>query len=558
MIDPNHPASRVRQYLSAADPKAFIEIRGAEKPDLELEEVLKAVCSHSRLRLARTARDKIPKLLSQYPIEMPEVTISPDDIAYVIFTSGSTGKPKGVMGRHGPLTHFLPWLSERFELSQDDRFSFLSSISTNKLQREIFTALCLGATLYIPSDEEIGGFGKLDHWLRANEISVAHLTPAMMQLLDETARDAVLCVRKVFFGGDLLRMRDVNRARKLMPCAEIANFYNSSEAQRGGGHYVFSDQGAETEKDIPPLGKGVKDVQLLILNRTGKLAGIGEQGEICVRSPHLARGYLGDDALTNERFISNPFTGIISDRIYRTGELGRYLPDGNVEFIARAEDQFSIRGFRVELGEIESAVSEHPAIRQTAVVGYQEPTEKLVAYFVAKEGQIITIPELRNFLRARLPRHMIPAHLIPLDSIPLTATGKVDRQALAGLEIKDTVSSTPYVAPRNDIENSLCRVWSDILGIERVGIDDDFFDLGGHSLLATRLISRIVQSFHIELSLKALFDAPTVAAMAVVIIEHQAKKLDKGEVDRILAELEAISDDEAQRLVANRSFGEKR
>jgi amino acid adenylation domain-containing protein len=558
VIDPEHPVHRIEEYLSATGSRVFIRIGTTRRPNGEIDNLIKRFSLKCRIRLPRAKSAAAWRLFSAFLTREPGVIISPENLAYVIFTSGSTGKPKGVMGRHGPLTHFLPWLRETFQLSEKDRFSLLSSISTNKLQREIFTALCLGASLYIPDDEEIGGFGKLDHWLRANEINIIHLTPAMMQLLDDTARDTVLSIRKVFFGGDLLKMRDVSRVRKVMPNAEITNFYNSSETQRGGGYVVLTDQGLDNEKEIRSLGKGVKDVQLLILNQAGKLAGIGEQGEICVRSPHLARGYLGDDALTKERFITNPFTGIPHDRIYRTGELGRYLPDSTVEFIARAENRFSIRGFRVELGEIESAVSEHPAVGQAAIVGYQDPTEMLVAYFVAKTGQTVTVPDLRNFLRARLPRHMIPAHFIPLDSIPLTATGKVDRTALASLKRMDMESTSPYVAPRNGIERALCSVWAEILGIERVGIDDDFFDLGGHSLLAARLISRIVQSFHVELPLKALFDAPTVGTMAIEIIEHQVRKLDKEELNCMLAELEAISDEEAQRLVAERAVGERR
>ncbi len=510
VIDPSHPPLRVKEYLSAIKPRASIEIVTTPTANPETDQVLNDAGLDCRVRLQATAGNEPWPFLTSHPTDDPPVGVSADDLAYVIFTSGSTGKPKGVMGRHGPLTHFLPWLTESFGISENDRFSFLSSVSTNKLQREIFTALSVGGSLYIPSDDDIGSFGKLDQWLRVNEISVVHLTPAMMQLLDETAREPIPSVQSVFFGGDLLRMRDVNRARKLMPEAKIVNFYNSSETQRGGGHFVFSEHGLNGEKDTPPLGKGVKDVQLLILNSIGKLAGVGELGEICVRSPHLARGYLDDDQLTKERFITNPFTGIAEDRIYRTGEQGRYLATGDVEFVARRQNQFSIRGFRVELSEIESALSDHPGIDQAVVEGRESPTETLVAYFSVKKEQAVTAPELRNFLRAKLPRHMIPAHFAPVESLPLTATGKVDRVALATKIDFHPESNNEYVAPRNDLERSLCSLWSEVLGVERVGIDDDFFDLGGHSLLAAKLFRRLDEELGWHLPLSSLFAAPTV------------------------------------------------
>jgi acyl-CoA synthetase (AMP-forming)/AMP-acid ligase II/acyl carrier protein len=457
------------------------------------------------------------------------------------------------MGRHGPLTHFLPWLAETFGLSENDHFSFLSSISTNKLQREIFTALSIGATLYIPSDDAIGSFGKLDEWLRTKEISVVHLTPAMAQLLDDTARESVPSVRRAFFGGDLLQMRDVDRVNKLMPQAEIANFYNSSETQRGGGYIVFSKQRMENEKDIPPLGRGIKDVQLLVLNQNGELAGVGELGEICVRSPHLARGYLGDEALTNERFITNPFTGVEGDRIYRTGELGRYLPDGNVEFVARAENQVSIRGFRVDLGEIESVLKNHDSISNAVVSLHENSSDRLIAHLVPNAGASISLDEIRVFLRARLPGYMIPAAFIICDSLPLTPTGKIDRRRLAAVDLDKLDQPSMFVAPRTPIEESLAEIWGKVLNLNRVGIHNNFFDLGGHSLFAVQVVSRLREVFGVDLPLRVIFEAPTVAQMAAIITQNQAQSASDEELAHMLCEVEAMTEEEAQKQCAEES-----
>jgi amino acid adenylation domain-containing protein len=532
------------------DPKALVEISGEEKRLPEMEEVLKNVSSRCRIMLPDIASAEAWQFLSQYSLENPKVTTGPDHLAYVIFTSGSSGKPKGVMGRHGPLTHFLPWLSETFAISDNDRFSFLSSISTNKLQREIFTALSLGATLCIPSADDIGSFGKLDEWLRIREISVIHLTPAMAQLLDDTARKSVPSVRRVFFGGDLLQMRDVDRAKKLMPRAEIVNFYNSSETQRGGGYALFSKQRMENEKHVPPLGRGIQDVQLLILNQTRKTAGIGELGEICIRSPHMARGYLGDEALTKERFIKNPYTGIEGDRIYRVGEFGRYLPDGTVEFVARGENQVSIRGFRVDLGEIESVLKSHANVLNAVVSLHENRADCLVAHLVSDRGSILSIDEIRRFLRARLPSYMIPGAFIICDSLPLTPTGKVDRRALMAVDLDKIDQEIIFVAPRSSAEELVAKIWATVLKLNRIGINNNFFDLGGHSLLAIQIVSQIRELFDIDLPLRVVFESPTVAEMAAVITEYQGKAFAKEELSRVLDELELMSDEEAQGLVA--------
>lgn len=554
MIDPSHPTARVKEFLSAADPKALIRIASAGEPTAEMAEMFACFPLRCKITLPSLATAEACEFLSQYSQENPELNFFPDDLAYVIFTSGSTGKPKGVMGRHGPLTHFLPWLRETFGLSENDRFSFLSGLATNKLQRELFTALGLGGTVCIPDPDDIGAFGKLDAWLRQEAVTVVHLTPAMAQLLDETATQPIPAVRKAFFGGDLLRLRDVDRVRRLMPNAEITNFYNSSETQRGGSYFVFSEQALNEVKETPPLGRGVKDVQLLVLNRAEQLAGVSELGEICVRSPHLARGYLGDDKLTTERFINNPFSGLAGDRMYRTGELGRFLPDGSVEFVSRGQDQVSIRGFRVELGEIEAVLLGHPAVRETAIAAHERTpgNYSLVAYVITANKSSPTAGDLRAFLKEKLPDYMIPAGFIFVESLPLTPTGKVDRQALSLPDAVRRELTSSFVAPRTALEKVLAESWIEILGVEQVGTEDNFFELGGHSLLATQVVTRICHAFDVELPLRSLYEAPTVAALAAALLQVSAEPSRIEKTAELLLKLAQLSEDQVERMLADK------
>lgn len=506
VIDPGHPAGRVKECLNALDAKALILIGNAGEPNGEMEKALKSVSQRCRITLPGLAVARASQFLSQYSTEDPAVTVTADDLVYVIFTSGSTGKPKGVMGRHGPLTHFLPWMAETFELSDQDSLSFLAGLATNKLQREVLTALTLGGTLCMPDPDDIGAFGRLDEWLRKESIRVVHLTPAMVELLDQTATQPIPSVRRVFFGGDLLRLRDVDCVRRLMPQAKIANLYNSSETQRGGGYIIFSDPAPQDAKEIPPLGRGVKDVQLLVLNSSLRLAGISEVGEIFVRSPHLAKGYLNDEQLTRERFIASPFTGRPGDRLYKTAELGRYLPDGTIQWAGRIDRQINIRGFRIEPGEVEVALNEHPAVQETVVMAREDiPGEtRLVAYIVASQEAAPTTHELRRFLQQNLPDYMIPSVFVFLEALPLTANGKIDPRALPAPERTQPSFQGTFVSPRTPLESLIAEVWKDVLGVDRVGVYDNFFDLGGHSLLSVQAVARLEKETGVRIHAKAM------------------------------------------------------
>jgi amino acid adenylation domain-containing protein len=534
ILDPAYPASRLMSYLRIAKPRALLHIEGAGEMAEELKEFVANLDLRCQITIPNKELSSDNDLLKAYSMLDPNLQIQADDPAYVAFTSGSTGEPKGVLSRHGPITHFLPSHRHSFELAQTDRFALLSGLAYNHLHRDIFTALYLGATLYVPPAEIVREPARLAEWLRENSISILHLTPALGRLLLTAGTQPLPALRRVFFGGDVLTHEEVARIRELAPNATIGSFYGATETQRAVGYYEISCDFVckDTEATKPiPLGRGIKDVQLLLLNKAGKLAGGAELGELYVRSPHLAGGYVGDAPLSSERFPSNPFTSDPTDRLYRTGELGRYLPDGNVEWAGRSDRQVNIRGFRVELEEVERVLKQHPAVQNAAVVlqdheisspenlkpetRNQKPDQHLVAYIVSAEEDSQSLSDLLYaYLSARLPDYMVPRHFVVLDRLPLSPNGKVDYKALPSAEQSLTDQTEGFLAPRNDFEMKLCEIFCQVLGIQQVGINDNFFRLGGHSLLAAQAAARIKETFGVGLELRTFLESPTVAALA--------------------------------------------
>jgi amino acid adenylation domain-containing protein len=519
VLDPAYPAARLVEMLHLASPRAWIALQAAGAVPGEVRAWLReAGCPGLELPAGGGAREGF----AGFPQDAPGVIIGPQDAACIVFTSGSTGGPKGILGRHGSLSHFLPLHCREFELSSEDRFSLLSGLAHDPLQRDIFTPLYLGATIVIPNPDDIGVAGRWADWMCREGVTVAHLTPALGQLLTEPPRGGevlpVPSLRRVFLVGESLTRHDVARLRAMAPGVTCVNLYGSTETQRAlAFHRVSPEEEAAVEraKQVLPLGRGMQDVQLLVLNRAGRLAGLGEIGEIAVRSPHLARGYLGNEALTAERFQVNPFTEETGDRIYRTGDLGRYRPDGEVEFAGRSDFQVKLRGFRIELGEIEAVLVSHPAVREAAVLlrGDLAGGSGLVAYVATSGAEAGRFQLLRGWLEGRLPGYMTPAAFIHLESLPRTPNGKVDRRALERIapEMERVAAGD---APRTPTEELLAGIWAQVLGLERVGAEENFFALGGHSLLATQVTSRIKDVFGVELPLRCLFATPTVAGLS--------------------------------------------
>jgi amino acid adenylation domain-containing protein len=580
ILDPAYPPARLAEYLDSAQPRGWVQIAAAGACPAELEQHARSLVGqrHITLRQRDAALAQEP---ADYSCADPGVAVGPDDRACVTFTSGSIGRPKGIIGRHGPLSHFLPWQSQAFGLGADDRFCMLSGLSHDPLQRDIFTPLWLGATLCIPYAPDIMTPDRLVEWLRQEAITVAHLTPALAQIMTRTTPTAapptVPSLRYAFIVGDVLTTQDIARIRVLAPAVTCVNFYGSTETQRAVGYYIVPADAAGV-KEILPLGRGMQDVQLLVLNSAGQLAGVGELGEIYMRSPHLAGGYIAEPALTAARFVPDPFATTNDERrttdderrmtdderrmtdderrmtddedsdracvlrpascvrLYKTGDLGRYLPDGNVEFCGRADDQVKVRGFRVEPGEIASLLRRHPAVRNAVVVARADAPgeQRLVAYVVttADEGRRTiddggysgpssfvvrpssVIPDLRASLRERLPAYMIPASFVLLDALPLTPNGKLDRRKLPAPEQPQRQQAHDYAAPQTALEQLIAGIWQRVLTITAVGTNDNFFDLGGNSIQMVQVCSALQDALKREIAIVELFQYPTVGALS--------------------------------------------
>ncbi|MEW5929506.1 MAG: amino acid adenylation domain-containing protein [Gemmatimonadota bacterium] len=512
VLDPAYPPARLARQLAAARPRVLLRVESAGALPAEVEAWLDGAGA-ARLDLPALPDARRTGFPGEHPSTAPEVDVGPEDVAYVAFTSGTTGEPRGIVGTHRPLSHFVAWQREAFGLGEEDRFALLSGLAHDPLLRDVFTPLSLGATLCIPDPRRMGTPGYLARWLAEEAVGAVHLTPAMGQLLREGGGGGLPALRHVFWGGDKVRAGDVAALRERAPAAESVVFYGATETPQAVSYFPVPRQWRGPE--VLPVGRGIAAAQLLVLRPGGGLAGVGEVGEICVRTPHLARGYLHDEAGTRERFVGNPFGGDPEDRMYRTGDLGRYRPDGAVQILGRADAQVKVRGFRIEPGEVEAALREHRGVREAVVVLREEAggEARLVGYVAAgEEGP--SAAELREHARARLPEHMVPGAIVVLESIPLTPNGKVDRRALPAPESPGTAE---HEAPRTATEEVLAGMWAETLRRERVGVTEDFFALGGHSLLAMRLVSRLREAFGVEVPLRALFEASTVARLAARI-----------------------------------------
>ncbi|HEU4881106.1 MAG TPA: amino acid adenylation domain-containing protein, partial [Longimicrobium sp.] len=511
VLDPAYPPARLAAQVRAAKPLVILLATAAgDVPG----DVIEALGESVKGAIVLGPKSDDPDAIARFPTTAPAVSVEPDDLAYVAFTSGTTGTPKAIAGTHRPLAHFFGWYAKELWISASDRFSLLSGLAHDPLLRDVFAPLAVGGSIAIPDPGEIGTPGYLAGWMRDEEITVAHLTPAMAQVVASSADADLPALRLACFGGDVLRAGDVERLRAIAPNAETVNFYGATETPQAMGFFRLPADLAEVGPAVP-VGQGIEGVDLLVVTPLGTLAGIGERGEIAVRTPYLSRGYLNDAELTAARFIPNPLIGDPADRVYRTGDLGRYRPDGAVEPVGRADQQVKVRGFRVELGEVEAAVAKHPAIREAAVIARETG---LVAYWVPVEESVEPdAAALRLHLKALLPEYMVPSAWVRLERLPLTANGKLDRRALP--EPEGVATDSGAAAPRTPTEEILAQIWAEVLRLESVGVDDDFFALGGHSLLATRVLSRVQNALGVVVPLRALFEGPTVAELAARVEE---------------------------------------
>ncbi|HEY2963825.1 MAG TPA: amino acid adenylation domain-containing protein [Pyrinomonadaceae bacterium] len=439
----------------------------------------------------------------------PDTHTDLNNLAYVIYTSGSTGRPKGVAVSHDALLNLVAWHVSTFKVSASDRSTLLAGVSFDASVWELWPYLCCGASLDIPPDELRSSPEDLRDWLTQREVTISFVPTPVAEPILNLEWSAQTRLRALLTGGDRLN----TWPPESLPF-ELVNNYGPTENTVVATSGMVA-RGNETERAAPALGRPISNVWVYIVDQRGEPVPAGVAGELWVGGESLARGYLQRPELTAESFIPDPFSGEAGARLYRTGDLTRYLPDGVIEFLGRSGSQVKVRGHRIELGEIETALRELTNVRE-AVVQCWEPRpgeQSLVAYVVPADRHAVLVSnDLRATLREKLPDYMVPALFVVLDELPLTDNGKIDRRALPAPQPAD-FDDAP-TRPRTPTEELLMNIWAEILRMRRVGLHDNFFDLGGHSLLATQVVSRVRETFKVELPLRALFESPTIAELA--------------------------------------------
>ncbi|MEE4185170.1 MAG: non-ribosomal peptide synthase/polyketide synthase, partial [Gammaproteobacteria bacterium] len=507
-LDPEYPQQRLLYMLEDADPMLVISsgALAGRLPDVTLP---------------LWQLDALESELAEQPETNPPARSEPGNLAYVIFTSGSTGRPKGVMNEHRGICNRLLWMQEEFQLTPADRVLQKTPFSFDVSVWELFWPLQAGATLVLARPGGHRDAGYLAGVIQRHGITTVHFVPSMLQAFLQD-RNAVACtsLRRVMCSGEALSVELQNRALGILK-ADLHNLYGPTEAAIDVIHWHC--QPGRSGSGVP-LGRPGANVLIYIVEPGGGLAPIGVPGELWIGGVQVARGYINRPELTDQQFVADPFSDAAGARAYRTGDLARIRADGVIEFLGRIDQQIKLRGFRIELQEIEAVLDSLAEVSQSVVM-LREDTPgdpRLAAYVIpaaasAESAAAAAAHEalhdtLREALAAQLPDYMVPSHFVVLERFPLTASGKTDRRALPAPERR--VEASRYVAPRNEREAQLAALWAELLDVEAVGIHDDFFALGGHSLLATRLVSRMRDALQIEVPLLALFNTPTVAGIA--------------------------------------------
>jgi len=453
-------------------------------------------------------------------INLPE--IAADDPAYIFFTSGTTGVPKGVLGCHKGMAHFLNWQRQTFEIGQQDRVAQLTGLSFDVVLRDIFLPLTSGATLCLPEEGHNLEPTKILNYLEHEQISVLHTVPSLAQSWLANVPSGVYLrnLRWLFFAGEPLKETLVYRWRDAFPeSGEIVNLYGPTETTLAKCYYKIP---VECTPGVQPVGLPIPETQALVLTPNNQLCGIGEPGEIVIRTPFRTLGYINAQEENRSRFVKNLYRNDERDWLYYTGDRGCYRPDGSLAILGRRDHQVKIRGIRIEPGEIETVLAQHPHVLQTVVIAREDvPGDKrLVAYIIPNQDWASTISDIRSFLLTKLPQYMLPSAFVLLDTMPLTPNGKVDRRALPAPDLSRQESEATFVAPRNEVERQLTEIWEQTLGVQPIGVNDNFFELGGHSILAVKLFWQIEKTFNKNLPLAILFQSGTVEALAKIICQE--------------------------------------
>ncbi len=471
--------------------------------------------------------------IARCPVSSPKVAVNTEDLAYVIYTSGSTGRPKGVQITHGGLLNLVFWHQHTFAVGPADRATLLASPGFDAAVWELWPYISAGASIHLPDESIRNDAESLRDWLVTQGITITFVPTALAEVMMALEWPTCIALRAMLTGAETLH----RFPSPGLPFV-LVNNYGPTECTVVATSGVVPASGGTGGQ--PTIGRPIANTQIFILDEHLRPVPVGVTGELHVGGKGLARGYLNQPALTAEKFVSNPFSSVPGSRLYKTGDLAKYLSDGQIAFIGRTDDQIKIRGYRIEPSEIVTTLDRHPAVSASHVIAREDgiAEKRLVAYVVPVPGSRPAYGELRDFLLTHLPEYMVPVIFVSLDSLPLTSNGKVDRRALPIPNESNILRSEPRAPAQTLVEKRVAAIVANLLGLQQVGANDNFFLLGGHSLLGTQVIARVRDSFDVELSLHNLFEAPTVADLSA-------------EIERLLmVKLEAMSEEEAQRKLS--------
>ncbi len=456
--------------------------------------------------------EDIAEQLEKYPITNPKTNLQPENLAYVIYTSGSTGKPKGVMNTHRAIVNRLLWMQDTFQIDTSDTLIQKTPFSFDVSVWEFFWPLMCGSRLVVAKPEGHKDAQYLQDLIAREHITVIHFVPSMLHLFLEAA-DQQQCtsLKNVVLSGEALTVDLLQRYFAILK-APLYNLYGPTEAAVDVSYWQCDP---DFRGPSVPIGRPISNTTLYILDKKGEPVPIGQSGELHIGGVQVARGYHNRPELTAEKFIRDPFSEDPSARLYKTGDLCRFLPDGNIEYLGRIDFQVKIRGNRIELGEIEAAILNDPAVHQCAVVVREDaPGEKRLVAYIVESAEQFSLTDMRKNLAETLPEYMIPAIFVPMPELPLTPSGKTDRCALPKPGRQRPQLATPYIAPRSATEKKLVSVWSELLQVDKVGIDDNFFELGGDSLMALKMVVRLHSNHGLSMPVVKLFQFPSIGKLA--------------------------------------------
>ena len=506
-LDPGLPADRVKSILNDARPRAVLTLSAVrhELPDHGAP----VVCLDADWPLISTKRSDAS--LGR--------RASGANLAYVLFTSGSTGIPKGVAVEHRQLVNYVDSVSEALDLPSGASYACVSTFAADLGNTVIFPALCSGGTLHVISQDRVTDADAFADYFSRHSIDCLKIVPSHLQaLLTAPCPERALPKRRLVLGGEASSWSLIRKVHELAPECLVFNHYGPTETTVGACTYRIAAADAFNERTASvPIGRPIANVRMHVLDSDLEPVPIWMPGEIYIGGAGLARGYLNRPDLTAESFIPNPFEPGV--RLYRTGDIGRYLPNGSIQFLGRTDHQVKIRGFRIELGEIENVLAQHRSVRQAIVLVREDvPGEKqIAACVVAEDPGTLRPEEIRDFVKSKVPEHMVPSMFFVLDAWPLTRNGKVDRSRLLQLQQQPQRTDTASRRPATPLESTLLTIFAEVLRREAVDVDSNFFDIGGHSLLAVQVLSRIRRALNVTLPVRVLFETPTVEGIAAAI-----------------------------------------